>query len=598
MRRVNISSRWIWFLALSGGLIGCMSTRPQDLQNTYVLPAPKPGTPEYLAAEPPRLDPAVELNAIPRFLQPSARSLRPSQSDSILHEADWHFQQGRKLYQEGDQEGARKEFDLAVDVLLSAPDSRSGRSAVDAKLEELVEAIHRYDLAGLGAADTSEPAFEKPPLEGIPEMTFPIDPTIKNRVMAEVRATASQLPLQVNDAVLSFINYFSTERGRKILLFGLRRAGRYRPMIQRILDEEGVPQELIYLAQAESGFLPRAVSRVRATGMWQFMRDRGRQYGLMQTAYTDDRLDPERATRAAAKHLRDLYHRYGDWYLAVAAYNCGPGVIDRAVERTGYADFWELRRRNVLPKETTNYVPIVLAMTIMAKNAKEYGLEDVDPDPPMQYDVIDITAPTSLLLISDLTEYPVSEIRSLNPALLKDTAPAGARLRIPKGMAGRIVSALEMVPEDRRTAWRMHRVEHGETLAGIAARFHLTQNAIAAVNEKIDGIPQPGDLLLIPTPAQRTKVAAKHSTRTTRRRTAASAHGKSGSGSRVAASKKATGKKTTSTRVQAKPQSGKPVASGKARSQQGTASKRSRVSKAPEGKPRAHAPKHSGTRAG
>ena len=160
-------------------------------------------------------------------------------------------------------------------------------------------------------------------------------------------------------------------------------------MIQRILDEEGVPQELIHLAQAESGFIPRAMSSKAAGGMWQFVKFRGQEYGLTQTKYTDERMDPEKATRAAARHLHDLYNQFGDWYLAIAAYNCGPGAVQRAVERTGYADFWELRRRAVLPAETTNYVPIILAMTIMEKNAAEYGLTGIQFDPPIEYDTVD-----------------------------------------------------------------------------------------------------------------------------------------------------------------------------------------------------------------
>src|SRR5437867_1108125 len=223
----------------------------------------------------------------------------------------------------------------------------------------MVEAIHRYDLAGLGSAvSLDEPQFEKAPLEDILQMTFPVDPKLKAKVRDQVQATVSQLPLTVNDTVLGYIHHFSG-RGKNTLIAGTRRAGRYRALIQRILDEEGVPQELIHLAQAESGFLPRAISRKAAAGMWQFMAWRGQEYGLERTRYTDDRLDPERATRAAARHLRDLYHRYGDWYLAIAAYDCGPGVIDKAVERTGYADFFELRNHRMLPAETTNYVPII-----------------------------------------------------------------------------------------------------------------------------------------------------------------------------------------------------------------------------------------------
>ena len=140
--------------------------------------------------------------------------------------------------------------------------------------------------------------------------------------------------------------------------------------------------------------------------MWQFMLASGHAYGLMQTRYRDDRMDPDLSTRAAARNLRSLYQRYGDWYLAMAAYNCGPGVVDKAVERTGYADFWELRRRNTMPRESTNYVPAILAMTIMVKNGREYGLENLELDPPLEYDVVEIAAPTHLALIADLDRDP------------------------------------------------------------------------------------------------------------------------------------------------------------------------------------------------
>src|SRR5882724_12357917 len=157
--------------------------------------------------------------------------------------------------------------------------------------------------------------------------------------------------------------------------------------------------------------------------MWQFVKFRGRQYGLMQTPYSDDRLDPEKATRSAARHLRDLYTEFGDWYLAIAAYNCGPGNVERAVERTGYADFWELRARGVLPAETTNYVPIILAMTIMAKNAAAYGLESLQLDPPLEYDTVETTAPTSLQLVADMSDAPITQLAELNPAALRGMVP-------------------------------------------------------------------------------------------------------------------------------------------------------------------------------
>jgi membrane-bound lytic murein transglycosylase D len=523
LSKTSLSS--IGSVVLVAALAGCAPVRRPEFRQ-FFLPPSANTLKENAAPEPPVLETTVDLDSIPHEI-PSLAPPRVGRGAFLAQEAESHYQAGRRQYQEGDLEGARREFDAAVDTLLGAPNGASSTPDLDRKLDELVTAIHRFDLAGLGSGETDEPAFEKPPLEDLPPLTFPVDPRMKNRVLEEVRATVSQLPLDAPDPVLSYIRYFSTERGRRILIYGLRRAGKYRPLIQRVLDEEGVPQELIFLAQAESGFLPRAVSRKRATGMWQFVQFRGREYGLNQSTYSDDRLDPEKATRAAARHLRDLYQHFGDWYLALAGYNCGPVAVDRAIERTGYADFWELKRRNVLPKETSNYVPIILAMTIMVKNAAEYGLENIDPDPPLAYDTIEVTAPTNLMLLADLTDCPVSQLRELNPALLKNVAPAGWLLHVPRGAAGSLKAAIETVPADRRANWRAHRAVSGEDMAAIAARYKVSTASLAAANQEIDGSPAAGDLVLIPVrlaqeqaaPARRTArtaTARRGTSRTTR----------------------------------------------------------------------------------
>ncbi len=488
-------------------LVGCAPARFHKApSNSFLAPevatAPRiPVVPDPPAV--PASDWRVHLGAAPG-LPAAVRAQAPSGWLAVLlRDADWRLQAGRKAYQEGDIERARREFNRALDILLAPPEDAESpeRAAIHKKIEQLVEEIYRYDLELSGAGEQSEErAFERSPLDDIPPPTFPVDPALKNRVLEEIRSTLSQLPLEATDEVLAYIQYFSRGRGRRILEQGLRRAGRYRPLIQRILDEEGVPQELIYVAQAESGFQPRAVSRKRATGMWQFMRARGQQYGLQQTRYTDDRMDPEKATRAAARHLRDLYHQFGDWYLALAAYNAGPVAVERAVERTGYADFWELRRRNVLPRETASYVPIILAMTIIAKNAAEYGFHTVLPDPPLEYDSIELTAATDLKLVADLLERPLAELRELNPSLLKDLAPAGHLLHIPKGQGVELAPVLAEIPPERRTGWRAHRVAEGETLGAIARRYGMPERSIAGVNGDLtDGV-QAGDWLLIPQP--------------------------------------------------------------------------------------------------
>jgi len=463
--------------------------------------------------EPPAAAQNLYLSDVPAVIAGAAK-LPPSNSDLLIEKAQEHFRQGQKYYQEKESEQARHEFDKAVDLMLEASDSPSDRAAYESKLEKMVDEIHKYDLSGLGtAASIDEPQYDKAPLEDILQMTFPVDPKLKTKVRDEVQATVSQLPLTVNDTVLGYIHYFSG-RGRNTLISGLRRAGKYKPLVQRVLDEEGVPQELIHLAQAESGFLPRAISKKAAAGMWQFVAFRGREYGLNQSRYTDDRLDPEKATRAAARHLRDLYQKFGDWYLAMAAYDCGPGVIERAVERTGYADFFDLRARGVLPKETTNYVPIILAMTIMAKNAAEYGLADLVPDAPLEYDSVEITSPTHLALISDLTNAPTTDVQQLNPALLKGVAPAGYVVHVPKGTGTYLRASLQMVPPERRASWRMHTVEVGETLASIGKRYRMSPGSIAQANNMRSQTPAVGDRLLIPAvyhePAPVRTAPAKH----------------------------------------------------------------------------------------
>jgi membrane-bound lytic murein transglycosylase D len=516
------SSAIIAAITASVGLLatGC-ATKQQSFKLSFLPSAPATIEPTFEA--PPQITPALYASDSPDLVQRAlAAATRPAEVDARVAKAHEHLEAGKRFYQLDDLDAARREFDAALDVLLSAPDNIPDRPRLEREIDQISDAVYRYDLEGLGAAASEQPevVYDKAPKDGILDMTFPTDPNLRPKVKEEIEATVSQLPLQENDAVLSYVHYFSTDRGRKVLINGLRRSGRYRPLVQRILDDEGVPQELIYLAQVESGFLPRARSYKQAVGMWQFVQFRGRQYGLMQGVGTDDRLDPERATRAAAKHLHDLYAMFGDWYLAMAAYNCGPGCVERAVERTGYADFWDLRRLNALPKETANYVPVILAVTIMAKNPKDYDLENLDADQPVEYETLDIDTPTSLNLIADAADRPVSEIQDLNPAVLKSTAPAGYCLRVPKGTLPSVMSALDMVPTNHRADWRIHRVVAGETLADIAHRYSTPVASLTSVNQHTaTDAPVAGDLLVIP--------AVSHAPHATTRTLVATAHAKS-----------------------------------------------------------------------
>ena len=508
---------------------GCGLNQPARFRMAFLPPASHASGPAIELEEPPVIQSNLYLKDVPPFLLTNPQfSERWARADSLVRRADRQFEAGKRYYQSNDAANARREFDAAVDAMLDASEQNpTGREEYERKLDEMVDAIHRLDLTGLGAsAGVEEGQFEKAPLEDILQMTFPVDPRLKDKVREQVAATVSQLPLAVNDAVLGYIRYFSG-RGHKTVVGGMQRSGRYRPMIQRILDEEGLPQELIHLAQAESGFIPRALSRMAAGGMWQFLKWRGNEYGLQQTRYTDDRMDPEKATRAAAHHLRDLYQEFGDWYLAIAAYNCGPVVVEKAVERTGYADFWELRSRGALPAETTNYVPVILAMTIMEKNAAEYGLDGIQMDPPLAFDTVAVSAATSLALVSDILDTPAAEMAALNPAILKGIVPDGYPLRVPKGSGNQLQVALQLIPEEHRNSWRMHRVGAGETLAAIGKRYAALPGSIVAANHLPSAQAAEGDLLLIPAalraeaPAvRRTTGAGTTAARTTGARTA------------------------------------------------------------------------------
>ncbi len=497
-------------------LSGCASTKPQSFANSFLPSPPLPAPAPIAIEQPPRVAQTLYVSETPHLAPKTLPEI-----ERRLNTAEERFEAGKRAYQAGDFKLARTEFDRSLDVLLSAPEELPDRHRLERRLDELVDSIYRYDLDRMGAGETKQAVvYEKSPLESMLEMTFPIDPKLKPKVKEEIGATVSQLPLDGNDTVLSYINYFSTERGRKALLYGLRRAGRYRPLIQRILDEEGIPQELICLAQAESAFLPRAISYKSATGLWQFMQGTGHQYGLQQNANCDERLDPEKSTRAAARMLRDLYATFGDWYLAMAAYNCGPTCVDKAVQRTGYADFWELSARNALPKQTMNYVPLILAMTIMTKNPKDYGLDQLEVDRPLEYDTLEIASSTSLELIADAADRPVSELRELNPALLKSIAPAGYQMHVPKGTSNSVVAAMENIPEIHRASWRMHRVQTGETLASIGKHFGAPADSIAAANNRTVEAPEAGDLLVIPASYEPDRGASKKSaTKYTVRRT-------------------------------------------------------------------------------
>jgi membrane-bound lytic murein transglycosylase D len=217
--------------------------------------------------------------------------------------------------------------------------------------------------------------------------------------------------------------------------------------------------------------------------MWQFMPYGN--YGLARTAYVDERFDPEKSTRAYARYMKFLYGQLGDWYLAMAAYDWGAGNVQRAVQKTGYGDFWELYKRNELPRETANYVPQILAAIIIANNPKQYGFEDVTLDPPILTDTVTVNYSVDIRLVSDLVGAPMDELLALNPSMLHMITPPEAPfdLHLPAGTTTLFNERVAMVPEGKRNSWRYHQVASGDTLASIAREYRVEPFALAAANQ-------------------------------------------------------------------------------------------------------------------
>ncbi|HTA60495.1 MAG TPA: transglycosylase SLT domain-containing protein [Candidatus Baltobacteraceae bacterium] len=420
------------------------------------------------------------------------------------------FAAGEAEYKAGHLASARRDFDDAVDWMLESGYDPNSDPKLSELFHQVTDTIYAYELQAFRAGDGFSEAPAVPaPIDEVAEMTFPVDPKLRERAEQAAKSVSHDLPLTVNDVVASYLNFFQTPRGRAIVETGLRRKGKYDDMIARVLREEGVPQDLIYLAQAESAFQPLALSRAGARGIWQFVQWRGNEYGLKRTWWVDERMDPEKATRAAAQHLRDLYGLFGDWYLAIAAYNCGPGNVQKGVERTGYADFWELYKRNVLPRETKNYVPIILALTLIAKDAAHYGIS-VDPEQSVETDVVKPGRAIDLRLVAETIDVDVATLRTLNPSLLRMATPddPGFVLHLPKGTSETFSAEIADIPADKWVSWRRHRVESGETLTSIAKKYRVTPGAIAAANDLEAGTGlEAGEKLIIPAarPVEETK---------------------------------------------------------------------------------------------
>jgi membrane-bound lytic murein transglycosylase D len=433
--------------------------------------------------------------------QAAQQHARKVQQTIAVAEAD--YQSGVQNYNDNHLDAARLDFDAAVDGMLTSGLDLKNDPQMSDEFDNLVSKINALEMVALKQGNGFSPKVEAAPIDiTANEETFPIDPNLVNRANAELKTTVSDFPLVMNDQVAFWVSYFTNSRaGHAHLVASLERAGKYKAMIEKILREQGVPQDLIYQAITESGFQPQVVNRSSgAGGMWQFMPFAG-SYGLERNGYFDERFDPVKSTIAYAKYMKSLYNQFGDWYLAMAAYDWGPGRVQHVVSRTGYADYWQLSEHGNLPAETKNYIPGVIASIIMAKNPKQYGLGDLVPDAPVLFDTVTTDYSISLQLVADLTGSTVQELVALNPAMLRLVTASDIPydLHLPPGTKQEYLDRLKNIPEEDRTSWRFHVVQPGETMDQIATEMHGKADEIADYNDVTAAQPlEAGDELVVP----------------------------------------------------------------------------------------------------
>ena len=485
--------------------VGCN----QSVQKTIVrqpAPTPMPAPTVVLAGLPlPASNPRL-LNLLPGDTRPL--------SEILIEQVKADYDAGQKEDAAGHEDEAQADYNAALDLMLKANYPVNADPRLSRLFDEIGEVVQADDKTASDedaddSGDTEDADADVPsqpaPIDSIEDMTLPPgDPRLAAMARKELISVKHDLPLTVNPSVLQYMSFFTTPKGRSVVEHGLEREGQYDVMVRRVLHEEGVPEDLVYLAQAESAFLPDAVSRVGARGIWQFMPYRGEEYGLERNYWIDERSDPEQATRAAARHMRDLYDMFGDWYLVMAAYNSGPLTVSRAIERTGYADFWELQKRGVLPKQTQNYVPIIIAMALVGKDPLAYGIH-VDPEKPQQVDTVKPGAAIDLHLVADASGADFSSLHDLNPELLRNITPndPSFELRLPAGTGARFEENIQQVPEAKWTSWRLHELEDGETLLGVARSYRVTLTALEQANHlDSDASLSSGFMLNVPTSPQ------------------------------------------------------------------------------------------------
>jgi membrane-bound lytic murein transglycosylase D len=481
------SIRRLTVLAVLGLCVGC---------GAHVPPAPPPASALPLPVEPVEA-PQAHATEVP---------LPPNPTPDVIARAERELSTGEQELTLGHLVAAREAFDRAVDVLLASPGGARADAVVSTELDKLLDRVSTLEAQALREGDgfteaKSTPAVIDSLLAAAVEPPK-VEATTQELVAADLASTPHDLPIPLNTRVLSYVQLW---RGNlhDVMQDALDRSVRYVSMIEDVFKAEGLPVDLAYLPIVESGFKPTALSHAAAKGLWQFEADTGQENGLDLNWFRDDRSDPEKATQAAAKYFKWLLDQCsGDWYMTLAAYNAGVGRVDTAVKRSKLTDYWSLSESSrYLPRDTREYVPMVLASILIAKDPARYGFE-IPAVSSYAYERVTVPDAIDLGVLAEWAGVPVDQLRDLNPELRRATTPLGKHeLRVPVGTAATIEAKLATADASvfARSQFQWHTVKRGETLSTIARQSGVrTANLASANGVSTKDKVQVGQQLMIP----------------------------------------------------------------------------------------------------
>ncbi len=403
----------------------------------------------------------------------------------LFMEAEQYYALGVEANQVAEWEEAQYNFEKATEILATIDLANVETPELSEQFEILLGEIasdYQYTLASMGglSSESSMAAFLLR-FESLENLRDYQDTMAEAPEPEEAEEITYDVPIVLNEKVKNCIVYFQTI-ARKPMEQYLRRSGRYIPMMAEIIDQHGLPADLVYLPLIESGYNPKAYSYAHASGMWQFISSTGRMYGLDRSWWQDERRDFVKSTHAACAYLKKLYGMFDSWELALAAYNGGEGRVGRQIRRQRTDDFWQLRLR----KQTRNYVPLYMAAVMIAKEPERFGFTDIEYDPPLVFDVVVTEKPIELKAVAGELNIPYEELKALNPELLRGVTPPGTdkySLRVPAGLGPKFASVYPDLPESSRAQWTRHRVRRGETISSIASRYGVSQRAVVDANK-------------------------------------------------------------------------------------------------------------------